>query len=248
MKTKFLLGFIAFICALSLLFNACGKEFTCTDGEQNQGELGIDCGLPCEPCINVATCSDGIQNGGESGVDCGGNCTTPCSVTATCSDGVQNGTETGVDCGGTCPACSTCSNGVQDGTETGVDCGGTCPACGGSGTFTAKIDGVLFTATTVNANAVDNTITITASNGAITFTLSHTGAFLAGNYPLGATDSGIYAQGSVGCAHNSGNLIFTTFNTSGKIVSGTFTFGCTDIGGGTGNHNVTEGVFNNIGY
>jgi len=44
---------------------------TCTDGIQNQGETGIDCGGPCQPC---PTCTDGIQNQGETGIDCGGPC------------------------------------------------------------------------------------------------------------------------------------------------------------------------------
>ncbi|WP_437925629.1 PKD domain-containing protein [Sorangium sp. So ce291] len=44
---------------------------TCSDGIQNQGETGVDCGGPCGAC---ATCSDGIQNQGETGVDCGGPC------------------------------------------------------------------------------------------------------------------------------------------------------------------------------
>jgi hypothetical protein len=48
-----------------------GGGATCSDGIQNQGETGIDCGGPCTPC---ATCNDGIQNQGESGVDCGGPC------------------------------------------------------------------------------------------------------------------------------------------------------------------------------
>ncbi|MDQ3017295.1 MAG: GEVED domain-containing protein [Bacteroidota bacterium] len=47
---------------------------SCTDGIQNQGETGIDCGGPCAPC---PTCNDGIQNQGETGVDCGGPCS-PC--------------------------------------------------------------------------------------------------------------------------------------------------------------------------
>ena len=47
---------------------------TCSDGIQNQGETGIDCGGPCAPC---ATCNDGIQNQGETGIDCGGPCS-PC--------------------------------------------------------------------------------------------------------------------------------------------------------------------------
>jgi len=51
-----------------------GGGATCSDGIQNQGETGIDCGGPCPAC---ATCSDGIQNQGETGIDCGGPCQ-PC--------------------------------------------------------------------------------------------------------------------------------------------------------------------------
>ena len=47
----------------------------------------------------LATCSDGIQNPGEDGVDCGGE---TCPACPSCSDGVQNQKETGVDCGGEC--------------------------------------------------------------------------------------------------------------------------------------------------
>ncbi len=53
-------------------------------------------------CYVSPTCSDGTQNQGEAGVDCGGPCPTAC---ATCSDGLQNQGETAVDCGGPCLAC-----------------------------------------------------------------------------------------------------------------------------------------------
>jgi hypothetical protein len=69
------------------------------------------------------TCTDGIQNQGETGVDCGGPCP---ACTGSCFDGIQNGLETGVDCGGTCPLCPTCFDGIQNQGETGVDCGGPC--------------------------------------------------------------------------------------------------------------------------
>ncbi len=83
-----------------------GTTATCSDGVQNQGETGVDCGGPCQACAPTATCSDGMQNQGETGVDCGGPCQA-CAPTATCSDGVQNQGETGVDCGGPCQACET---------------------------------------------------------------------------------------------------------------------------------------------
>lgn len=51
------------------------------------------------------SCSDGIQNQDELGIDCGGVCSS-CTSPPTCSDSIKNGAETGVDCGGTCPACN----------------------------------------------------------------------------------------------------------------------------------------------
>jgi hypothetical protein len=48
-----------------------GSGPTCSDGVQNQGETGVDCGGPCPAC---PTCNDGVQNQGETGIDCGGPC------------------------------------------------------------------------------------------------------------------------------------------------------------------------------
>ena len=58
--------------ATLVMITSCGEEPTCSDGEQNGNETGIDCGGPeCDAC---PTCDDGIQNGNETGVDCGGDC------------------------------------------------------------------------------------------------------------------------------------------------------------------------------
>ncbi len=86
-----------------------GPSGSCSDGMQNQGETGVDCGGPCAACTQAASCFDGMQNQGETGVDCGGPCAA-CTQAASCSDGMQNQGETGVDCGGPCPACLTCSD------------------------------------------------------------------------------------------------------------------------------------------
>ncbi len=64
------------------------------------------------------TCSNGQQDEDETGVDCGGSCpsceATPSNQTIeSCTDGITNQDETGVDCGGSvCPACieSKCPN------------------------------------------------------------------------------------------------------------------------------------------
>ncbi len=59
--------------------------------------------ISCSKTIdNTGTCSDGIQNQGEQGVDCGGPCGNIC---ASCGDGIMNQGETAVDCGGPCDPC-----------------------------------------------------------------------------------------------------------------------------------------------
>jgi hypothetical protein len=63
---------------------------TCSDGIQNQGEAGVDCGGPCAAC---PTCSDGQMNGNETGIDCGGipcpvcECTGPQTISCTVTNG-----------------------------------------------------------------------------------------------------------------------------------------------------------------
>ena len=96
-----------------------GTSETCSDGAQNNGETGVDCGGPnCDPCSGSETCSDGILNNGETEVDCGGPNCDPCSAPETCTDGVQNNGETGVDCGG--PNCDPCSSGGTCDTPSGT--------------------------------------------------------------------------------------------------------------------------------
>ena len=77
-----------------------GSIATCSDGIQNQGELAIDCGGPCAPCVTGCdTDVDAYNYVSSADID------EPCE---TCFDGVQNGDEAGVDCGGTYPGCQAC--------------------------------------------------------------------------------------------------------------------------------------------
>ena len=73
----------------------------CDDGNADSGD---GCSTFCllEVISGPATCSDGVQNQGESGLDCGGPCSNAC---ATCVDGSLNQGEESVDCGGPCPSC-----------------------------------------------------------------------------------------------------------------------------------------------
>lgn len=57
----------------------------CDDGVCGPGE---DCGTCPEDCGECPSCSDGVQNQGEEGVDCGGPCPIPCgNDNCTCPSG-----------------------------------------------------------------------------------------------------------------------------------------------------------------
>lgn len=117
---------------------------SCSDGIQNQGETGVDCGGPCAACSGDP-CSDGILNNGETSIDCGGPNCAPCP---TCFDGLQNQGETGVDCGGPCMSCSTNS------TPTNSSCG-TCPASASVTIYPSVCDQVGTSAYNLNSPIVN---------------------------------------------------------------------------------------------
>lgn len=79
--------------------------------------------------VCTGTCSDGIQNCGETGIDCGGPCVTSCG--ASCSDAIQNQDETGIDCGGVCPACGAACATVTSSSQTGIPADGIIDLTGG---------------------------------------------------------------------------------------------------------------------
>lgn len=223
----------------SLIFTSCNKDHTCTDGEQNQGELGIDCGGPCDACVIIPqTCNDNIQNQTETGVDCGGPCP-PCGITGgpTCTDGIMNGTETGVDCGGDdCPACD--------------------PVAGSN--FSATINGEEWEAPMADAVVNSGVIRIQGADAAAgrSVVLAHDGAFETGTYPLlaGVTlfnDNSLQPTEAVVCQlldSANGSITFTTFDTGSQTVSGTFSFTCTDASGILTGDGILSGQFSNISY
>ncbi|MBI4441515.1 hypothetical protein HY639_05080 [Candidatus Woesearchaeota archaeon] len=143
----------------------CTKKATCSDGIQNQGELGVDCQGPCSakcpvntPCTSdvqctsnychpiarqcqVPSCSDSVQNQGELGVDCQGPCTAKCPTGTSCSSDAQC---TSNFCHPTERVCKTptCTDRIKNQNEQGIDCGGPCPAgCGPIYSYVAK-DGI----------------------------------------------------------------------------------------------------------
>lgn len=75
---------------------------TCRDGSVRTVPFSVSAEKMASLPASAPSCSDGKQNQGEQGVDCGGQCAA-CSAPATCSDNLKNGNETGIDCGGNCP-------------------------------------------------------------------------------------------------------------------------------------------------
>jgi hypothetical protein len=106
---------------------------SCSDGVQNGGESGIDCGGPCpEACAAPAapSCEDQLRNQDETAVDCGGSCTTKCSQGQTCR--VDTDCSAPLLCSPSSQVCTpiSCADGQQNGDEILVDCGGgACPGC-----------------------------------------------------------------------------------------------------------------------
>jgi len=65
----------------------CG-DGTCNVGDETCGDTDTapECNSDCSACPVVPTCSDGIQNQGETGVDCGGSCPACIIPSTECGD------------------------------------------------------------------------------------------------------------------------------------------------------------------
>ena len=109
---------------------------TCSDGFQNQGESGIDCGGPCPGCLGHL-CSPTAATLCVSGAECiSGACVTSDCPPDPCDQyclGIGLGGPTSAfyaacvaTCFGNCSV-PTCTDGIHNGSEQGVDCGGSCP-------------------------------------------------------------------------------------------------------------------------
>jgi len=76
---------------------------SCTDGQKNQGERGVDCGGVCEAYDDC--CNNGVKDSGETGVDCGGvckECDELCNYNGECE---ENMGETCHNCPYDCEVC-----------------------------------------------------------------------------------------------------------------------------------------------
>lgn len=105
-------------------FTGCGQDLEC-----GTCDLDDQCGASI---ANVCGCTDGIQNQGELGVDCGGPCLagcdegTPCTLGDDCDSGFCiEGVCCDDICNGTCRSCLEAKTGSPDGTcddvTTGTD-------------------------------------------------------------------------------------------------------------------------------
>ena len=126
---------------------------SCTNGNQDGEESGVDCGgSRCSSCADASgcnvdgdcvsgscfasggsgvcvSCNNGFADGGETGVDCGGQCGKGCAIggncqtTDDCAGGVCDTQDGPLLCRALTPA-ESCANSIKDGQETDVDCGG----------------------------------------------------------------------------------------------------------------------------
>ncbi|CAF1668157.1 unnamed protein product, partial [Adineta ricciae] len=128
--------------------------YSCTDGNQNQGESDVDCGGPCSTkcsisrscnisadCTNsncnaashkceILSCVDGNKNQNETDIDCGGICGSTCTLNKTCSSSADCANS---NCNTGTKKCvnPSCNDGNKNQNETDTDCGGVCGAtCG----------------------------------------------------------------------------------------------------------------------
>ena len=177
------------------------------------------------------------------------SCSKTIDNTGTCSDGRQNQGEQGIDCGGPCGnSCVSCGDGIKNQGETAVDCGGPCDPC--FPRLSAMLNGTNWSSLSRNAMlSAPGTIRIYGTNTAKNVTLIYSGPF-----QPGITSTGIHFTGELrdetGALFTSvtgGSISFSTFDTTARIVSGTYQFLGTDNVAGTSTI-VSSGVFNVLEY
>ncbi|MBI2134990.1 hypothetical protein HYU09_03290 [Candidatus Woesearchaeota archaeon] len=123
------------------------KPTDCSNSIKDPQESDIDCGGPCDLCIegkicrenidcssgfcssanicSAATCSDNVKNQDEPDIDCGGNNCNKCENSRKCN--LDSDCSSGSCSFGICSDSEACIDGLLTGTETDIDCGGACP-------------------------------------------------------------------------------------------------------------------------
>lgn len=203
---------------------------------------------------NWGTCSDGIRNQDEISIDCGGSI---CPACPSCFDGIQNQDEMGVDCGGAvCSACPSCSDNLQNQGEQGIDCGGPCNySCVSK--FTWKMDKASQSNPSFFASYSSSKIKVFYTNGNFIIYPYSSSGFLYMILQFNSTGIGTFnftsntytANGQNAndpYMYQTGSINISTFDTSLKRISGTYSFNCANDTGAI--RQVTNGIITDLSY
>jgi hypothetical protein len=98
---------------------ACEHDGCAVDGECRGGACHVG------QCT-ADTCSNGVQDSGESGTDCGGGCQ-GCPIQRACGSAAD--CQPGLLCMNSVCRAAHCNDGIFNGAETDTDCGANCPPC-----------------------------------------------------------------------------------------------------------------------
>ncbi len=177
------------------------------------------------------------------------SCSKTIDNTGTCADGIKNQGEQATDCGGPCPAfCPSCADGIRNQDETAVDCGGSCDPC--YERMAASVNNSIWNSTSRNAFiSGPGTLRIYGTGPDHNITLYYSGPFSPGTVTAGTNFRGELrdASGNLFESASSGQIKFSGFDTSAKIVSGTYSFLAKNAVSGQSKI-VTGGIFNVLPY
>ena len=205
-----------------IIASSCGKEASCSDGIQNQGETGIDCFVDgdgiCPPCELQPNYNGNNNNGDPDSTNMVTDTTTiPMDTTTT------DTTTNSLMCDNSAQMCAIVS-------------GNTWLSIDATGSYSDNILNIL--------GSSDDISQITISYFGI---LEPTVIAIA----PGGAQSIIYSDGTTafttGSANSSGSLIITEVDDINKTVSGTFTMIGYDLGGVDSVH-INQGKFIDISF
>lgn len=177
------------------------------------------------------------------------SCSKTIDNTGTCADGIKNQGEQATDCGGPCPAiCPSCADGIKNQDETAVDCGNSCGPC--YERMGAYVNNSIWNSTSRNAFlSGPGTLRIYGTGNNYNITLYYSGPFTPGSENAGNFFSGELrdASGNLFASVSNGQISFSEFDTTAKVVSGTYSFVAKNNVSGQSKL-VTGGVFNVLPY
>ena len=139
-----------------------------------------------------------------------------------------------------------CQDGILNQGEIETDCGGPCPACPSK--MTANVNGMNWESSgSVTTQINGSSIIILSGNGTSNMSLIYNGPFTIGSYNLANAIYTINAT-SANYITNTGNITFTNWDQSEKLLYGTFNFKAFESSGSGDSVNVTQGKFIFVPY